>query len=298
MLNRNSILASRLASIILRLFQGETLYLAKLAEEYGVHQRTIRRDIEERLSFLGISHDPKNYGYSLVTRINKKSDIDSIELFSRLVGVNGLFPRLNQETINSLLKGEHENGVIVHGHKYITEKINSDDFERIKKSILEHRKISFFYSGRGKEKSYSVEPYKLVNYNGIWYLAAIHNNKIKNFSLIKITNLNCTFDTFIPSKEILDKVDQEESVWGSTQKVEVTLSVSSHVAEYFLRRELLNEQEIKHHTVDGDLIISTKISHPTELLPTVQYWIPHIKIIEPYYLKEELVTTIRDWLKE
>lgn len=298
MLNRNTILSSRLASIILRFLQGETLYLAKLAEEYGVHKRTIRRDIEERLSFLEISHDVNTYGYRLVTRIHKKTDIDNLELFACLAGINGLFPKLNKTILDSFLDNESENGFIVHGHKYLTNKINSDDFDRIKKSIIEHRKISYSYSNHNQRKNYVVEPYKLVNYNGIWYLTAVHNKKVKNFSLIKIANLNCTFDTFIPSSEILEKVIQEKSVWGSLQKTEVTLSISSCVAEYFLRRELLNDQQIKHQTDEGDLIISTKISHPTEILPTVQYWIPHIKIIEPHYLKDELVTTIRNWLND
>lgn len=54
MSKKNLLLATRLADILLRLNRGETLTLSGLAEEYGVHQRTIRRDIEERLAVAGI----------------------------------------------------------------------------------------------------------------------------------------------------------------------------------------------------------------------------------------------------
>ena len=49
---RHDRLAVRLSLIISRLVSGETLFIRKLATEFGVSERTLRRDFRERLMYL------------------------------------------------------------------------------------------------------------------------------------------------------------------------------------------------------------------------------------------------------
>ncbi|EGN3817350.1 MULTISPECIES: DeoR family transcriptional regulator, partial [Bacteria] len=49
---RHDRLAVRLSLIISRLVAGETLSVRKLAAEFGVSVRTLRRDFRERLMYL------------------------------------------------------------------------------------------------------------------------------------------------------------------------------------------------------------------------------------------------------
>jgi len=49
--------AFRLASILIKLNEGEHPSVDELAVEYGVHKRTIQRDINERLSYLPIQKE-------------------------------------------------------------------------------------------------------------------------------------------------------------------------------------------------------------------------------------------------
>lgn len=45
-------LASRLAILVSRLFMGETLSIRQLAQEFGVSERTVQRDLRERLRYI------------------------------------------------------------------------------------------------------------------------------------------------------------------------------------------------------------------------------------------------------
>lgn len=49
-------LAVRLSLIISRLLAGETLSVRKLAAEFGVSTRTLRRDFRERLMYLDLEY--------------------------------------------------------------------------------------------------------------------------------------------------------------------------------------------------------------------------------------------------
>ena len=54
-------LAWRLASILIKLNQGEKLDISSLAEEFKVHKRTIQRDLQERFAFLPLAKTVKLY---------------------------------------------------------------------------------------------------------------------------------------------------------------------------------------------------------------------------------------------
>ena len=53
---RHDRLAVRLSLIISRLVAGETLNMARLAAEFGVSVRTLRRDFRERLMYLDLEY--------------------------------------------------------------------------------------------------------------------------------------------------------------------------------------------------------------------------------------------------
>jgi len=296
MSKKNLLLATRLADILLRFNRGETLTLNGLAEEYGVHQRTIRRDIEERLALAGIEKNMALNSYSLRPEYLKKFDVSSIDTFANMAGVKGLFPVLGRKMLQSMLYPSATQNMLVMGHHYIKNEQQTDSFTRLQQAIDECRRVSFSYFKRAEQRSYSVEPYQLINHSGVWYLAAHHEEKMKKFTLSKISALNCTFDLFNRSTALLEELKNEESVWSTEQKFEVIIKVSPKVAEYFQRRDLLVGQVIEKELADGGLIVSTNVSHKNEVLPVVQYWLPHLRIISPESLQQEMEAEIRGYL--
>ena len=296
MSKKNLLLATRLADILLRFNRGETLTLSGLAEEYGVHQRTIRRDIEERLAITGIVKNAALNGYSLRPEYLGKFDASSIDTFANVAGVKGLFPVLDRKMLQSMFYPTSTQNILVMGHHYIKSEQQTDNFTRLQQAIDERRRVSFSDYKRAEQRSYSVEPYQLINHNGVWYLAAQHEEKMKKFTLGKISALNCTFDLFERSQALTETLKNEESVWSTEQKFEVVIKVSPEVAEYFQRRDLVVGQIIEKELTDGGLIISTNVSHKNEVLPVVQYWLPHLRIISPENLQQEMEKVIRNYL--
>ncbi|WP_242387974.1 helix-turn-helix transcriptional regulator [Kosakonia cowanii] len=296
MSRKNLLLAARLADILLRFNRGETLTLKALAEEYGVHQRTIRRDIEERLAIAGIEKNSALNGYSLRPEYLGKFDAASIDTFASMAGVKGLFPVLDRKMLQSMFHPSTKQNVLVMGHHYIKNEQQTENFTRLQQAIDERRRVLFSYHKRAEKRHYSVEPYQLINHNGVWYLAAQHEQKMKKFTLSKIFSLNCTFELFERSPALLEELKNEASVWSNEQKFEVVIKVSPTVAEYFKRRGLVVGQVIEKELADGGLIISSHVSHKKEVLPVVQYWLPHLRIIAPESLQQEMEAEIRDYL--
>lgn len=296
MSKKNLLLATRLADILMRFNRGDTLTLAGMAEEYGVHPRTIRRDIEERLAIAGIEKDAVLNGYTLRPEYLGKFNAASIDTFANVAGVKGLFPVLDKKMLQSMFYPVPAQSVLVKGHRYIKNEQQTENFTRLQQAIDERRRVLFSYYKRAEQRHYSVEPYQLVNHNGVWYLAAYHEEKMKKFTLGKISALQCTFDLFERSSERLDDLKREESVWSDKKKFEVVINVSPDVAEYFQRRDLVVGQVVEKELADGGLIISTHISHKNEVLPVVQYWLPHLRIISPESLQQEMEAGLKHYL--
>lgn len=296
MSKKSQLLATRLADILLRFNRGEILTLNGLAEEYGVHQRTIRRDIEERLAIVGIEKNADLNSYSLRPEYLGKFDASSIDTFAKVAGIQGLFPVLDRKMLQSMFYPASIQNILVMGHHYIKDEQQTESFIRLQLAINERRCVSFSYYKRAKQQNYAVEPYQLINHNGVWYLAAQHEQKMKKFTLGKISALSCSFDLFERSPTLLEDLKNDESVWSNEHKFEVVIKVAPEVAEYFQRRDLVIEQVIEKKLTDGGLIISTRVSHKNELLPVVQYWLPHLRIISPEYLQQEMETEIKSYL--
>jgi len=169
----------------------------------------------------------------------------------------------------------------------------SDDFDALGKAILEHTKVNFSY----KNKKRSVNPYKLVNNNGVWYLVADEDGILKNFAVSKIINLQTTDANFAPNAEFLSTIEKNELGWFSQNTIEVTLKIKSCVAEYFLRRKLLPGQQIIEHATEY-LTLSAKASYEDEILGAVKYWLPNVVIISPPHLQQKLNDILRGYLEE
>jgi len=161
----------------------------------------------------------------------------------------------------------------------------------LESSILNTKQVTLIYN----DKARLVNPYKLVNQKGIWYLIATEDNLLKTFSLSKISNLQTTNNLYSLDDAITQIIASDDNVWYTDRQIEVVLSISSTVAEYFLRRKILPNQTFLSQS-DTELVVSTRVSFDEEILKIVRYWIPHIKIISPLYLQEELENSLKNYL--
>ena len=284
-------IATRLAMILNKLNSGEDFSVEELVAEFNVTKRTIQRDLNDRLSYLPIKCEHNRY--FLEEYYLGKLNFKDMKNFAMLSGIKELYPSLGESFLKDILDNTISQAYLIKGHNYEDISEQEDDFKLIENAVLNHKKIAFTY----KDKARVIEPYKLVNTKGIWYLAGVESEVLKTFSFKKITKLEPIDEAFTPQEDVLVTIKNDDNVWFSSKQTEVVLNVDKEVASYFKRRKIIPNQIIIKELFDGGLLVSTKVSYDEEILKIVRYWIPHVKIISPIHLQENLVANLMEYIK-
>ncbi len=284
-------LAYRLAEILLKLNLGDSFTREELATEFKVSERTIFRDLNRLGGIVDRLHDGR---YQLASEYRGKLTPKDLETFAKLTGVAQLFPNAGQGFLVALLDTLSRSSFLVKGHHYEELKPNDIQFRQLDAAIRDHRVCCMTYG----DKRRTVAPYRLINQNGIWYLAATEGGQLKAFTFGRISLLTVTEDRFAPDPKVHERIEEEDDIWFSVDKTEVLLNVAPQIAYYFLRRKLLPKQEIVRKLESGGLVVSTQISHANQILPLIRYWLPRIAILEPSWLREQLEGELRDYLQK
>ncbi|MEC4748246.1 WYL domain-containing protein [Methylomicrobium sp. Wu6] len=285
-------LVIRLAQILIRLNEGQALDPKALADEFQVHPRTIQRDLNERFAYLPLKKDGNVY--RLENYYLGKLMTSDIRQFAAIAGIKGLFPSLDNGFLKSILDVAVSQAYLVKGHRYEDTKNFDYLFSPLETAILKHHQITFTFSGKPRRH---VAPYRLLNHKGIWYLAAVDDDKLKSFRLSGISDFASSEQTFIPDAAIQQRVADEDSIWFTSSKREVVLKIDAPIAHYFQRRQVLPNQQIDKTLENGSLIVSTLIGHEMQVLPIVRYWIPHIRIISPEDLRQGVNQSLSEYLQ-
>lgn len=282
-------LAYRLASTLLKLNQDDFVTRQELADQFGVSQRTIYRDLNRLGSVIESLPDGR---YRLAPEYRGKLRPKDLEVFARLAGVEGLFPHSSPRFLLALLDTLSQSSFLVRGHHYEKLKPHDVQFQQLDNVIRDRKRCILTYA----DKRRTLDPYRLVNSKGIWYLVATDAGTLKSFALSRISQLQVSDETFEPRADVHGRIEDEDDVWFSEEKTEVLLNIAPQVAYYFQRRKLLPQQVIDKELENGGLIVSSRISDENQILPLVRYWIPHVRILEPGWLRETLEREIRVYL--
>jgi len=290
-------LGYRLAHILRKLNQGEKIDPQALAAEFNVNLRTIQRDLNERFAFLPLEKVTGHY--QLHARFLGQLSLRDVEQFASLAGVRGLFPALSTDFLRDIFDSRLQTALLVKGHQYEDLAGKETLFRQLEQAILNRQTISYSYEKAEGSKSYTgVQPYKLVNHDGIWYLAARDGDKLKAFTLVKIDRLQVSAVHFDADPAVGQTLADEDDIWLNEKKIEVVLKITGPAASYFRRRKWIANQVIEKELEDGGMIVSARVAHVNQILPTVRHWIPNIRIISPEGLQAEMALEIQNYLKQ
>lgn len=282
-------LSVRLSQILTKLNNGEKFTLDELAQEFNVSYRTVERDIKERLNYLPLKKEAKYYfleEYAL-----GKLNFNDIKNFASISGIKSLYPSLTNQFLIEILDDRINKTYIVKNSGFEQIENKKDEFEKLSNAIINCQMVEFFY----KEKQKKVKPYKLINSNGIWYLCANDNAKIKTYSLSKVENLKIINETFKQDLQLLKQIEKDGINWFSNETKEVILKIDNKSKEYFLRKIVLSNMKILEENEEY-FLISTKIAFDDEILNLVKYWIPYIQIVSPDSLAQKLNEILNKYL--
>ena len=288
-------LADRLANILTKLNMGYQLSIKELASEFGVSTRTISRDFDRLNTYLPLLQDNETKRYYLEVNYLGKIAPKDIRNFAQLSGIGHLYPSLDMSFLRELLDSRSHQIYNVKGYSFEDASQFKELFKVIGKAIQEHSQIGFVYKGEPR----LVQPYRLIHHHGSWYLAAVRKDQLRTYRISHIQLMHATheYPQFIPDQDIVKVVEDDDSIWFGQDKQEIILSIDSPVAFYFKQRSILPEQQIVKELNDGGLLVSSKINHDMQLLPLIRFWIPHVAIISPAHLQNELEVGLKEYLE-
>ncbi len=291
---------TRLITILSRLNEGEALSVTELVEEFNVSVRTIQRDFNERLVSFPIYQEKKRWKMQEGYRIEKSRSIEE-ELVLAIIekiaeGIGGSF-FAKAHTLLSKIKNEDFNPIYT---KLNIEDISDrfGDLQCIEQAIREKRVINCSYNDeRRPAYTTKIKPLKVANFEGFWYLIALNEDTLKKYYLKNLANLTLTEETFVADSALEALLENAFSIWfqPDIEPFEVKLYADKVAAKYFKRRPLPT-QKIESLCSDGTMIFSVRITHRMEILSVVKYWIPHLLIVEPAWLKEKIEEDIESYL--
>ncbi|QLB20889.1 transcriptional regulator [Vespertiliibacter pulmonis] len=290
---KNEKVAQRLVAILTDLNMGERLNVADLAERFNVTPRTIQKDLNERFSLLKWKECEQGY-YSLdLSQLGHLSQKD-IERFANFASIQDLLPKIDRKFFQDNLI----QSIQIKGFQYEDIKNKQKEFNDLQKAIEQQSKIHFYYQKLNDNtgKNYELEPYSLVNKNGIWYLIGLDNGKEKTFCFTQIKMLIIKNEKFELDPKFLQEIKKSDSISHGNQLNQVVIKVSAKVSAYFLRRNLLPNQEIIEKLDDGSLLLQCRNINEMEIIPLVQYWIPHLHIISPEWLQDDLIEQMKNYI--
>ena len=294
----------RLDTILKRLLNSEALSSVELAEQMEVSSKTVSRYLRDRISsshlYNEIHYDPKIKKWKATNtgKIDRflndeeRFVMSVLEKYSNKHGdgfdkkAKQFFKKYKQSISNNIYT------------KVFTEDISKriEDLLLIERAINELKIVTMNYNGKDRE----VHPYKIANFDGYWYLVALNtsDNKIKNFYFKNSSKVEITDNTFeFPKNDVLEKIEKGINAYFDfdAKEIEVIILVDSKVADIFSRLKINSSQRVMRVNNDSSLEVSICITHEMEIIPFIQKWLPHIKVIEPPFIRNIIIANISNY---
>ena len=291
---------TRLTVILSKLNDGEALSVKELAKEFNTSDRTIQRDFNERLVSFPIYQENKKWKMQDGFRVEKTKSLEDeivLDIIEKITeGIGGKFSTKAHKLL-SKIKNEDFNPIYT---KLNIEDISDRfaDIQVLETAIKEKKEVKCSYNNeRDDIYTTTIQPLKIVNFEGFWYLLALRKGTLKKYYLKNISNSMITDETFETDNELDTLLNNSISVWFQRDKepFEVKIYADKSAAKFFKRRPLPT-QKLESLNNDGTMEFSVKITHEMEILPIIKYWIPHIYVVEPQWIKDIVQEDLKTYL--
>ncbi|WP_300368413.1 WYL domain-containing protein [Hydrogenimonas sp.] len=274
---------TRLTTILQRLYSGETLCVADLAEEFNVSTKTIQRDFNERLIRFPIEKSGRCWQMRAGHRLEKVQDIDNLLTLQILETIaTGVGSRFAERSKALLGKLKNDTAVPIQSHLPI-EDITSHSalFKRIEEATVLTRSLQFVYHNKPR----IVHPYRIVNFDGYWYMMAYEpaSELVKKFYIKEIADAVVTDETFDPNPSLRERISGALNAWfdPNLEPFELHLLARAPIVKYLERRPLSPNQKIVARHANGDIEVILKATTIREALDIVKSWMPDLIILTP-----------------
>lgn len=292
----------RTIGILKQLNEGKKLCISRLAQEYEVSHRTVRRDFELIKELFGDFMSKEGECYRAYKKMLLDDVLHATDLMTLANIVNLFGVTQKQSLISDKTQALIDKAMLVYDFKSRPFE-NMENHEVIKK--LEHaikfnKEIMIRYRSERAITQTNFKPYKILFLNENFYIVGENSSK-KQFEFRRISMIEEVAyknKTFTVHKDIIDFIKTIQTPWAAfgKEKILVKLRVSKKVRRFFIFKKYLPNQEVVHTFDDGDIEVHYTVSSLNELEGLVIKWLPHIHIISPQGFKKMLKRTLKQKL--
>lgn len=299
----NENVINALPFILKRLSNGEDLCMDNLIKEYDAPRTTLRDNINKHL----VSNFPDNIKFSKSTNTwtsNKNFLSETLLTSEEIITMSILENSISQygkdfEKNTKLLfkRFKRRASVQIYKKTNFEQITRSDDskFALIKNAIQNKTILSCVY----KNKNRIIYPLKIVMFDGYWYVLVFQEDEkiIKTFHLKSIQNITITDQQFsLNLDDITIKLDSVINAYFKDKKpIPVELFVHHEIAKYFDRKPLSKNQILLNSEDEDYKLMRISITDYMEIIPTIQQFLPFIKVISPDELELKIKKHINDY---
>jgi predicted DNA-binding transcriptional regulator YafY len=278
----------------------------ELAKEFQVSERTVQRDLD----LLNRTGFPLTYAgrgcHSFVEGFSLKRSMVSSEEASLLSFLYEIAKSLGsdfEDSFSNILKKVLYQDTESAFYAKIPEGIKLGKAtplaKELENAIIETKKVELYYERDKEEKWLNVDPLKIVFFDGFWYLVCRVSDKdwIIKLRLEHIKKLKVLDKHFKILKNLKAMLDESVNVWFSEKRDKrILVKVSKDIARFFKQKKYLPMQEITKENKDGSLLVQAKVCQYMEAIPAILRWLPHVQVLEPKEVKEDIDTRVKEYM--
>ncbi|MEA2018568.1 MAG: WYL domain-containing transcriptional regulator [Campylobacterota bacterium] len=290
----------RYTQIIAKLYGGAKLSNIELAEEFQVSTKTIQRDFSKLVLIFPIFQDKKLWQLEKEFEFKENLSIEDDITLKLLSQASKSFDKSFSKRADKLLSRIDDNINSPIYTKIELEDISNklQEYSQIEKAINSNHKIEIVYTVDDYSYETVINPYKIVNFEGFWYLIAKRKGNLRRYYLQNVFNVEILEDKFRKSKKIEELISNAINIWfDETDGFEVELLIDKSISKYFMRKPISSSQRLKEFDKDENMIITLDITNEKEIIPIVKYWLPNIKVLKPSGLNEKIKEEVQKFLK-
>lgn len=293
------------------LLNGGSFSVKALEKKYGTPERTIRSKIKNNIQPLFpkiIDYDPTTERWVAKEDLREKTILSARELVSLQMmknHVSSFSDEIIQDAnklLNKFQQGIFSNEVFKNTRK---EKLDTEDQEMMTlllNAIRQKKRVSCLYNNKDRV----IEPLKIVTLEGYWYLYLFNivketgEKESKNFHLKSMKNIFILDENFeYPKISFFRKFNTSINAYFDLSKNHETVELLIHkdIVKYFERIPLSSTQWIDNSVVDEYQICRIDVTKIEEILPTIQQYLPKIKVLYPPELENKILENIQNYTK-
>jgi len=275
-------------------FPSKHQLLEYLAEkDIDLTERSLERDLKliREKFFIDVIYDRSKNGYFIDT--NSTADfIDWIQLFQLVVN----YQSLNETLIQLTSKCDYidfDRSVL---------KMNPEFLKLSLNAIIQKQKLSFNYTNYATDesKNFIIQPVLLKEFQHRWYVCGNNEaGEFRSFGLDRISNLIVLQETFRSSiknpKALFDKIIGLSVENDPSEKI--VLSFHPLQGKYILSQPIHLSQKIVLQN-ENELRISINVIPNYELLEQILKHGDRVKVMEPAWLKSEIIGRLTSALNQ